>query len=628
MSALECPPPDRLLARVVRNRSFRATTAREWFSSARMPALERLAPAAALTLMALLPITELVARQLKIPGVPGSTVFVQHLTLWVAFIGAALAAWSDQLLALSANTFLSKRWLGNARIFVSAVGGAAALCLAWAAARFVNAERLGAAAFAAGIPRWVAQVAMPAGFLAVALGIVWHAAPHRHGKLVAALGLCIPLAFGFLPAPHSAVFLTCGIAVVLVAALAGLPIFATLGGIALLLFWNEGVPVAAVPVETYRLVVSPVLPSIPLFTFAGYLLVKGGADRRLLRAYQALLGWMPGGLAITTAVVCAVFTWAGSGVTILAMGGLLFPMLVKARYPENFSIGLINASGSLGLLFPPSLPVILYGIYARTPIDQLFVGGFLPGLMMVALVSAWGVYQGGRNRAERTPFSGPEALRALWAAKWELAMPVIVLFGLFGGFGTLVEAGAITVAYAVVVECLVYKGLSLRRDYGAVAKECVTVVGGVLLIVGVAVGFTNYLVDAQLPGLLIAWTQTHIHSKYVFLLLLNLVLIFKGSFMDVFSAIIVAVPLLTPIAAGFGIEPVQLGVIFLANLELGYLTPPVGMNLCLSAYRFERPMASVYRATLPFYLILLAGVLLITYVPWITMAPVHWLFGR
>jgi tripartite ATP-independent transporter DctM subunit len=337
---------------------------------------------------------------------------------------------------------------------------------------------------------------------------------------------------------------------------------------------------------------------------------------------------MPGGLAITTAVVCAVFTWAGSGVTILAMGGLLLPMLVKARYPENFSMGLINASGSLGLLFPPSLPVILYGIYARTPIDQLFVGGFLPGLLMVILVSAWGVYQGGRNHAARTRFSGREALGAVWAAKWELAIPLIVLIGLFGGFGTLVEAGAITVVYAFIVECLVYKGLSAQRDYAAVAKECVTVVGGVLLIVGVAVGFTNYLVDAQLPALLIAWTQTHIHSKYVFLLLLNLVLLLKGSFMDVFSAIIVVVPLITPIAASFGIEPVQLGVIFLSNLELGYLTPPVGMNLCLSAYRFQRPMASIYRATLPFYLILFAGVLLITYVPWITMAPVHWLEGR
>ena len=589
---------------------------------------ERWVPAAALTLMALLPITEMISREWRLPGVPGSTVIVQHLTLWVAFIGAALAVRSDRLLALSANTFLPARWVGAVRLFVSAVGAAIAMCLAWATAQFVSAERLAGGILADGIPRWLAQAAMPAGFLAVALGIVWHAAPGRRGRLIAALGLCVPCLLGFLPAPHSGAILIAGIGVILVAALLGLPIFATLGGIALMLFWNAGVPVAAVPVETYRLVASPVLPSIPLFTFAGYLLVEGGANQRLLRVYQALLGWMPGGLAITTAVVCAVFTWAGSGVTILAMGGLLLPMLVKARYPENFSLGLINASGSLGLLFPPSLPVILYGVYAHTPIDELFIGGFLPGILMVAMVSAWGVHKAIRNRAEHTQFSGAEALRATWAAKWELAIPAIVLIGLFGGFGTLVEAGAITVVYAFVVECFVYKGLSARRDYAGVAKECVTVIGGVLLIVGVAVGFTNYLVDAQLPAWLIGWTQSHIHSKYLFLLLLNVVLLLKGSFMDVFSAIIVVVPLITPIAKSFGIEPVQLGIIFLSNLELGYLTPPVGMNLCLSAYRFKRPMASVYRATLPFYLILLAGVLLITYVPWITMAPVHWFAGR
>ena len=571
-----------------------------------MNAVRRLIPAVALSLMALLPIVEMVSRMARLPGIPGSTVVVQHLTLWIAFIGAALAAWSGRLLALSANTFLPERWAGGARAFVAAVGVAIAICLAWASARFVNT---------------VGQSIMPVGFLLVALGI-------RRQTWVLGLGLLVPAMLGLLPAPHSTVVVACGIGVILVAALLELPIFATLGGIALVLFWNEGVPVAAVPVETYRLAASPVLPSIPLFTFAGYLLVEGGANRRLLGVYQALLGWMPGGLAVTTAVVCAVFTWAGSGVTILAMGGLLLPMLVKARYPENFSLGLINASGSLGLLFPPSLPVILYGVYARTPIDQLFLGGALPGLLMVSMVSAWGVYQGVRNRAESTRFSLNEARRAVWAAKWELAIPAIVLIGLFGGFGTLVEAGAITVAYVFVVECLVYKGLSARRDYARVAMECVTVIGGVLLIIGVAVGLTNYLVDAQMPALLIAWTHAHVHSKYVFLLLLNVVLLIKGSFMDVFSAIIVVVPLITPIAASFGIEPVQLGIIFLANLELGYLTPPVGMNLCLSAVRFRKPMATVYRATLPFYVILLAGVLLITYVPWITMAPVHWLAGR
>ena len=581
----------------------------------------------ALSVMSLLPITEMAARQLRVHGIPGSTVFVQHLTLWIAFIGAALAAHSDRLLALSANTFLPGKWLPRVRILTCAVGAAVAVCLAWASLQFVLTQREAGFILAAGIPRWVAQAAMPVGFLAVAVYLVRSASPHMKGRLVAALGLVVPAAVAAVPQVASFTALASGIALLLVSAFLGLPIFATLGGIALLLFWNAGLPVASVPVETYRLVASPILPSLPLFTFAGYLLVEGGASHRLLRVYTALFGWLPGGLAITTVVVLAVFTWAGSGVTILALGGLLLPMLVKARYPEKFSIGLINTSGSLGLLFPPSLPVILYGIYAHTDISKLFIGGFLPGLLMVLLVSTWGVVQGVRHHAGRAEFSAAEAVRAIWAAKWELAMPLLVLVGLFGGFGTLVEAGALTVLYAFVVECFVYRELSLRRDFPRVATECATVIGGVLLIIGVAVGFTNYLVDAQLPALLIAWTQAHIHSKYEFLLLLNLVLLLKGSFMDVFSAIIVVVPLITPIAAAFGMDPVQLGIIFLANLELGYLTPPVGMNLCLAAYRFKQPMTSIYRATAPFYLILLVGVLLITYVPWITIAPARWLGG-
>jgi C4-dicarboxylate transporter, DctM subunit len=583
---------------------------------------------AALAVMTLLPLLEAISRHMPTPAVAGSAVVVQHLTLWVAFTGAALAAGSGRLLGLSANTLLPERWHGGIKVFVCGVTAAVAICAAWASLQFVIAERLAGGTVALGVGRWVAEAIMPAGFAAIALAVVWDASSCIRGRLLAGLGLLVPalLSLGPWEATGSTV-VTAGIIVVVVTALLGLPIFATLGGISLLLFWGQSIPVASVPVEMYRLVASPILPSIPLFTFAGYLLVEGGANQRLLRAYYALFGWLPGGLAITTTVVCAIFTWAGSGVTILAMGGLLLPMLVKARYKEGFSIGLINGSGSLGLLFPPSLPVILYGVYARTPINQLFIGGFLPGLLMVVLVSIWGVLHGVRNNAERSKFSAREAAGAIWEAKWELAIPVIVLVGLYGGFGTLVEAGAMTVAYAFLVECFVYKGLSLRRGFMTVAVECTTVIGGVLLIIGLAAGFTNYLVDAQLPTLLISWVREHIHSKYEFLLLLNLALLVKGSFMDVFSAIIVVVPLVTPLAASFGIDPVQFGVIFLANLELGYLTPPVGMNLCLSAYRFRKPMTSIYKSTLSFYLILLLGVLLITYIPWITLAPVRW-FGQ
>jgi tripartite ATP-independent transporter DctM subunit len=546
--------------------------------------------------------------------------------LWVAFLGAALAAGSDRFLSLSANTFLSEKWSARVRVLTSAVTAAVALALSWASLQFVFETRQGGDMLAIGIPKWVAQAIMPIGFAAIAARVVWGVAGAARWRMLAAVGLLVPIAIWLAPSPQGNMWLWIGIPVILACSLLGLPIFATLGGIGLLLFWNDGMPVAGVPVQTYSLVASPVLPSLPLFTLAGYLLVEGGASVRLLRVYSALFGWLPGGLAITTAVACAIFTFAGSGLTIVSMGGLLLPMLVKARYPERFSIGLINASGSLGLLFPPSVPVILYGMYAMVPINTLFYAGFAPGLLMVLMVCAWGVFRGIRSGAERSRFSFAEARRAIWDAKWELLLPVIVLVGIFGGFGTLTEAGAITVVYTFLIEWMV-SGTFKPRDFPRVAAECVVVIGGVLLIVGVAVGFTNYLVMAHVPELMRQWVLANVHSKIAFLLLLNVVLLIKGSFMDVFSAIIVMVPLIRPIAEQFGIDPVQLGIIFLANLELGYLTPPVGMNLCYAAYRFKQPMTAVYRATLPFYVILLLGVLLITYVPELTLWPLK-LFGE
>ena len=579
----------------------------------------------AISAMSLLPVVEMVARLLGLTGIPGSVVFVQQLTLWVAFLGAALAASGDRLLSLSANTFLPEKFAVPVRVFGCGLTAAIAASLCWASCQFVVSERSGGKMLALGIPNWVPAVVMPVGFLLVTIRAIRGAGSGATPRLCAALFLLVPLALAFAPQPQGSLVLWIGIPVIVAGAILGLPIFATLGGIALLLLWSVGQPAATVPDNAYSLMSSEVLPSLPLYTLAGYLLVEGGASVRLLRVYTALFGWLPGGLAITTAVGCAIFTWAGSGVTIVSMGGLLLPMLMKARYPERFSIGLINGSGSLGLLFPPSLPVILYAVYAKTHIDSLFVGGFVPGLLMVSMVSAWGVAQGIRCGAERAKFSFAEARQAIWDAKWELAVPVIVLVGLFDGFGTMVEAGAITVVYCFMVECLVARGISLRRDFPRVALECVTVMGGVLLIIGVARGLVYYLSIMDVPATLTNWVDVHIHSKYVFLILLNLVLLIEGSFMDVFSAIIVMVPLIQPLAARFGVNPVQMGVIFLANLELGYLAPPIGMNLCLSAYRFRKPLTTIYRATLPVYLILLAGVLLITYVPQLTTWPVEWL---
>ncbi|MGB6640480.1 MAG: TRAP transporter large permease subunit, partial [Thermoanaerobaculia bacterium] len=402
-----------------------------------------------------------------------------------------------------------------------------------------------------------------------------------------------------------------------------------LGGAAVYLFMIEAVPVAAVPAETYRLAVSPLLPAIPLFTLAGFLLAQGNASQRLVRVFRSLFGWIPGGTAVVTTIVCAFFTvlTGGSGVTILALGGLLFGALQADRYREEFSLGLLTASGSLGLLFPPALPLILYGIVAQVPIRDLFIGGLIPGILLVALVAAWGVREGIKSGAGRQAFSVPEALGAVWAAKWELLLPFVVLVAIFGGFVTLVEAAALTVLYAFIAQVFVHKDLSLRGDLFRVLTETMVLIGGVLIILAVAMGLTSYMVDAQIPSRMLDWVQTYIQSPLVFLLCLNLLLLIVGCLMDIFSAIVVVVPLIVPLGVAYGVDPVHLGIIFVANLELGYLTPPVGLNLFLAAYRFDRPLLTIWRAALPMLAILGIGVLLITYLPPMTLGLLE-LIGR
>ncbi len=386
---------------------------------------------------------------------------------------------------------------------------------------------------------------------------------------------------------------------------------------------------AAIPAETYRIVVHPMLPTLPLFTLAGYFFAEGGASRRLVRVFRAWFGWIPGGTPLVTVLVCAFFTsfTGGSGVTILALGGLLYPMLIKDLYTRKFSMGMLTASGSLGLLFPPSLPVILYGIRAQVPIDRLFLAGILPGILLMAIVTLWGVRQGIVGKSQRTSFHWREALGSFWEAKWEVLTPVIVLGGLFGGVATLVETAAFTAVYAFVIQVFVYRDLKITKDVIPTMVKCATLIGGVLIILGVAMGLTSYLVDAQVPSRALHWVQAHIHSKLVFLLALNGALLIVGALMDIFSAIIVVVPLIAPMALAFGVDPVHLGIIFLVNLELGYLTPPVGMNLFLSSYRFDSSLPKVYLSVIPYLIILAIGVLVITYVPAITLT-IPALFGR
>jgi len=579
---------------------------------------------AALSLMTLLPVIEMVSRQFRWPGIPGSAVVVQQLTLWIGMLGGMLASRSDRLLGLSSSSFLPESWRDPAKVLSGTALAAVSTCLAWASYVFVTSERDSGSYLLPGLPKWVALSIMLIGFAVIGLRAVLHASSGWKGRAIAALGLFIPALLGFVIPIGTAGVLPLSLTALLIVSVLGLPIFAVFGGLALLLFWNAGTPAASVPVEMYRLVASPLLPSIPLFTLAGYFMVQGGATVRLLRVFTALFSWIPGGLAIATVAICTVFTFAGSGLTILSLGGLLVPMLIKTRYPENFSMGLLTASGSLGLLFPTSIPAILYCVYSQTPMPRLFTGAILPELVMVGCVAAVGIYMGLKHGAVRDPFVVREAASAIWQAKWELMLPVIMVVGLFGGFGTLTEAAALTAFCAFVVEVFIYRDLKITRDYRQVFIECATIVGGILLIMGVALGFTNYLVYAEVPAKLIDWVQTNVQSKYLFLLLLNLALLLVGALMDIFAAILVVVPLLKPLALAYGIDPVQMGVIFIANLELGYLHPPVGINLFLSAYRFKKPMGTIIWATLPFLFILMGTVLLITYVPWLTTAPLHW----
>jgi tripartite ATP-independent transporter DctM subunit len=351
-------------------------------------------------------------------------------------------------------------------------------------------------------------------------------------------------------------------------------------------------------------------------------MAEGGASRRLVRVFQAVVGSLRGGPAIATALLCAFFTslTGGSGVTILALGGLLMPVLVAAKYSERDALGLVTGAGSLGILLPPCLPVILYAIIAKVGIKEMFIGGLLPGLLLIAMTAAWGMWAGRKSVSPNAKFNLAEARAAIWEAKWELLLPVVSLGTLFSGWATPVEAAAVTALYAFFVEVIVHRDLKIVRDCPRVLTEAGMLIGGILLILGVALGLTNYLIDAQVPDALAAWAAVHVQSRWMFLLGLNLVLLLVGGLIEIYAAIVVVVPLIVPIGVSLGLNPVHLGIIFLANMELGFLMPPVGLNLLLASSRLKKPMGETIRAVLPLLVVMLIGVLLITYVPALTTA--------
>jgi tripartite ATP-independent transporter DctM subunit len=462
----------------------------------------------------------------------------------------------------------------------------------------------------------------------MAVRFAFRASDRVWGKLAAAAAVAAVFGMGTISS-HIGPLVLPLIAFILIAALSGAPVFVAMGGIALLLFFKDGVPISAVPAEIYRLVASPTLPAIPLLTACGYVLAEARASQRLVRFFRAWFGWMPGGVAVFVALVCAMFTafTGGSGITIIALGGLVYPILRDNGYPERFSLGLVTAAGSLGLLFPPSLPVILYGVVAGVAPDQLFLAGFLPGVLLVLIVLAYGIHIGRKVESADRVFSWKEAAAASWETKWELSIPLVIIVLFVSGFASMVEASAAGCAYTIIIECFILRDLHPVRDLPGVLVKAGALVGAVLMLLSTAMGLTSYLVDAQIPDRLMTAVTTNIQSPYVFLLVLNIMLLVLGSVLEIYSAIVILTPLIAPMGLAFGVDPVHLGVIFLANLELGFLFPPVGLNLFLSSTRFGKPLPSLYRSVLPFLLILGLGVLAITYFPAMTTGVLK-LFGQ
>jgi C4-dicarboxylate transporter DctM subunit len=422
------------------------------------------------------------------------------------------------------------------------------------------------------------------------------------------------------------IWLALGVLILL--ALYGAPLFAIIAAGALLGFHADGIDLSVIATELYRLAEMPVLVAIPLFTFAGYVLGEGGAPRRLVRLTDALIGWMPAGLAVVSLVACALFTafTGASGVTIVALGALLVPALRQAGYRDNFNLGLITTSGSLGLLFAPSIPLILYGVIAQqqaaghsVTINDMFLAGILPGILMLALLIAWSMWENRFREAERVPFRWDELRAALRESIWEIPLPFVVLGGIYSGRFAVSEAAAVTALYVLLVELLVRREIGLKR-LPAVMRESMVMVGGILIILGMALALTNYFIDAQIPTAIFSFIRNHVHQQFTFLVLLNIFLLILGALLDIFSALVLVVPLILPVAVGYGINPVHLGIIFLANMQIGYFTPPVGMNLFIASFRFGTPVAQIYRATLPFFFILLFAVLIITYWPALSLA--------
>ena len=408
--------------------------------------------------------------------------------------------------------------------------------------------------------------------------------------------------------------------VLLLLTLLGAPLFAIIATSAMVGFHRDDTDLMNMALEIQSIADLPFLAAIPLFTFAGYVLSESDAPKRLVRLTSAMIGWMPGGLALVALAACAFFTafTGASGVTIIALGAILYPALKHDGYGDRFNLGLVTSSGSLGLLFAPSLPLILYGVIAEVSIDDLFLAGIMPGMVMLAMLSAWSLWVNRHNRRSLASFSWAEARSALRESMWEIPLPFVVLGGIYSGYLAVSEAAAVTALYVLIVEVLIHREVPIR-EMPRIMRASMVLVGGILVILGVSLASTNNMISAGIPQMLLEYVSSLVSSPVSFLILLLVFLLILGAILDIFSAIVLVVPLILPIAAQYGVHPVHLGIVFLAAMQLGYMTPPVGLNLFIASYRFEKPIMEVYSATFPFLIILLFSVILIAFWPGLSL---------
>ncbi len=592
-------------------------------------------------LLALIPVIEVTARKLFHTGVPNSTGYIHHLVLILTFLGGMVTTREKKHLSLTLSFNLSKKTKSFINLTVSSLACCFTSAFAWASLSFsINGftaqQKVGLFSL-----KYITLL-MAVGYFVMALRFSFHLEKRTYKMVSALSGFFLGTLLSIEPILNSLTGLTGKspkifeilstgfnnfisftalplIILLILTSVFGMRIFIVLGGIAYLLFAKSGIPLEVVPNEAYTLLISHSIPAIPLFTVAGFLLSESKAGERIVGLFRSFFSWFPGGLAVVSVLACAFFTTftGASGVTVLALGGFLLMVLRKGKYKKKFSTGLLTASGSIGLLFPPSLPIIIYGVTAQISIKDMFIGGLLPGSLMILAMAVVGIVYSYKKKIPKEPFKIKEAVKSLKISIWEILLPVIILSSYFGGLTTLVESGAVAVVYILIVELVLTKDIKIK-GLSSIIKKAIPIIGGVLSIIAIAKALSYFMVDAQVPVKLADWAQVHIGSKYIFLLLLNLCLLVTGFFMDIFSAILVIVPLIVPLGHVFQIHPVHLGIIFLANMELGYLTPPVGLNLFLASYRFEEPMQKIYRSIILFFFIQLVSVLMITYIPFLS----------